>query len=257
MTPRAHLSALRDAGHLSDLDVHLADLMARLAGDDDPALLYAAALASHRTGEGHVCADLAAVAGGPLVAGAPDAPGTPALAAWTDALRRTAVVGGPDDDAPLVLDLAGRLYLRRYWAYERELARDLIARAAAPGGAIDDARLRAAVAAVLPTDVEAPAPDWQRVAAVTAVLRRLCVISGGPGTGKTSTVVRLLGLLAALADGARPQVALAAPTGKAAARLEEAVRGGSACFPRRSVTRSPSTPPPCIAWSGCIATHPG
>ena len=135
MTPRAHLSALRDAGHLSDLDVHLADLMARLAGDDDPALLYAAALASHRTGEGHVCADLAAVAGGPLVAGAPDAPGTPALAAWTDALRRTAVVGGPDDDAPLVLDVAGRLYLRRYWAYERELARDLIARAAAPVGA--------------------------------------------------------------------------------------------------------------------------
>lgn len=231
MTPRAHLSALRDAGHLSDLDVHLADLMARLAGDDDPALLYAAALASHRTGEGHVCADLAAVAGGPLVAGAPDAPGTPALAAWTDALRRTAVVGGPDDDAPLVLDLAGRLYLRRYWAYERELARDLIARAAAPVGAVDDARLRAAVAAVLPTDVEAPAPDWQRVAAVMAVLRRLCVISGGPGTGKTSTVVRLLGLLAALADGARPQVALAAPTGKAAARLEEAVRGGLGLLP--------------------------
>jgi len=231
MTPRAHLSALRDAGHLSDLDVHLADLMARLAGDDVPALLYAAALASHRTGEGHVCADLAAVAGGPLVAGAPDAPGTPALAAWTDALRRTAVVGGPDDDAPLVLDLAGRLYLRRYWAYERELARDLIARAAAPVGAVDDARLRAAVAAVLPTDVEAPAPDWQRVAAVTAVLRRLCVISGGPGTGKTSTVVRLLGLLAALADGVRPQVALAAPTGKAAARLEEAVRGGLGLLP--------------------------
>jgi exodeoxyribonuclease V alpha subunit len=230
-TPRAHLGALRDAGHLSDLDVHLAELMARLAGDDGPALLYAAALASHRTGEGHVCADLAAVAGGPLVAGVPDAPGTPPLAAWTAALRRTAVVGGPEDDAPLVLDLAGRLYLRRYWAYERELARDLIARGAAPAVDVDDRRLCEAVARVLPADVEAPAPDWQRIAAVTAVLRRLCVISGGPGTGKTSTVVRLLGLLAASADGVEPQVELAAPTGKAAARLEEAVRGGLGLLP--------------------------
>jgi exodeoxyribonuclease V alpha subunit len=231
MTPRAHLAALRAAGHLSDLDVHLADLMARLAGDDGPDLLYAAALASHRTGEGHVCADLAAVAGGPLVAGAPDAPGTPSLAAWTDALRRTTVVGGPADDAPLVLDGAGRLYLRRYWAYERELAGDVMARAAAPAGGVDERRLRAAVAAVLPPDAGAPSPDWQRVAAVTAVLRRLCVISGGPGTGKTSTVVRLLGLLAALADDGRVQVALAAPTGKAAARLEEAVRTGRAMLP--------------------------
>jgi hypothetical protein len=77
MTPRARLAALRDAGHLSDLDLQLADLMARLAGDDAPELLYAAALASHRTGEGHVCADLAAVAGRPLVADTPDAPTTP------------------------------------------------------------------------------------------------------------------------------------------------------------------------------------
>ncbi|HKA31078.1 MAG TPA: exodeoxyribonuclease V subunit alpha, partial [Candidatus Binatia bacterium] len=231
MTPRAHLAALRAAGHLSDLDVHLADLMARLAGDDGPDLLYAAALASHRTGEGHVCADLAAVAGGPLVAGAADAPGTPSLADWSDALLRTTVVGGPADDAPLVLDGAGRLYLRRYWAYERELAREVMARAAAPVAGVDEDRLRAAVAAVIPADAEAPSPDWQRVAAVTAVLRRLCVISGGPGTGKTSTVVRLLGLLAALTADGRVQVALAAPTGKAAARLEEAVRTGRGLLP--------------------------
>jgi exodeoxyribonuclease V alpha subunit len=231
MTPRAHLAALRAAGHLSDLDVHLADLMARLAGDDGPDLLYAAALASHRTGEGHVCADLAAVAGGPLVAGAADAPGTPSLADWSDALRRTTVVGGPADDAPLVLDGTGRLYLRRYWAYERELAREVMARAAAPVAGVDEDRLLAAVAAVIPADAEAPSPDWQRVAAVTAVLRRLCVISGGPGTGKTSTVVRLLGLLAALTADGRVQVALAAPTGKAAARLEEAVRTGRGLLP--------------------------
>lgn len=231
MTPRACLAALRDAGHLTDLDVHLADLLTRLARGDTTALLYAAALASHRTGEGHVCADLAAVAGGPLLEGAPGAPVTPPLAAWTAALRATAVVGGPGDDAPLVLDAAGRLYLRRYWAYERELADELAARAAAPVEAVDEPRLRAAAATLLPSDPTAPVPDWQRVAAVTAVLRRLCVISGGPGTGKTSTVVRFLALLAASAGGARLQVELAAPTGKAAARLEEAVRAGRATLP--------------------------
>ena len=232
--------------------------MARLAGDDGPALLYAAALASHRTGEGHVCADLAAVAGGPLVAEVPDGPGTPALAAWTDALRRTAVVGGPDDDAPLVLDLAGRLYLRRYWAYERELARDLLARASAPVGAVDDARLRAAVAAILPTDIEAPAPDWQRVAAVTAVLRRLCVISGGPGTGKTSTVVRLLGIArrprrrrpAAGRAGGSDGQGSGPPGGGDPRRARPASRAAPPRDPRARLHRS-------SPGRACIATHPG
>src|SRR5262249_60409610 len=107
-----------------------------------PELLYAAALASRRTGEGHVCVDLAAVAGGALVTDAPEAPVTPPLAAWTAALRRTPVVGGTTGDTPLVLDASGRLYLRRYCAYEDELARDLAARAAASPGAVDERRLR-------------------------------------------------------------------------------------------------------------------
>lgn len=231
MTPGARLAALRDAGHLTDLDVHLADVLARLARDDAPALLWAAALVSHRTGEGHVCADLAAAAGRPLVDGAADAPVAPELAAWTAALRGTPVVGGPADDTPLVLDHASRLYLRRYWLYEQELATDLRARAAAPAAAVDDARLRSAAAELLPADASVPGPDWQRVAAIAAVLRRLCVISGGPGTGKTSTVVRLLALLGLQGGATPPVVELAAPTGKAAARLEEAVRAGRAAVP--------------------------
>ena len=198
MTPRARLAALRDAGHLTDLDVHLADVLARLARDDAPALLWAAALVSHRTGDGHVCADLAAAAGRPLVDGAADAPVAPELARVDGrAARRRRSSGGPGDDTPLVLDDASRLYLRRYWRYEQELATDLRARAAAPAAAVDDARLRSAAAELLPADASDRGPDWQRVAAIAAVLRRLCVISGGPGTGKTSTVVRLLALLAA------------------------------------------------------------
>src|SRR5262249_38143775 len=161
----------------------------------------------------------------------PAAPVVPELAAWTAALRSTPVVGGPGDDTPLVLDQAGRLYLRRYWLYEHELAADLRSRAAAPAAPPDETRLRAAVDDRLPPDSTAAAPDWQRVAAVTAVLRRLCVISGGPGTGKTTTVVRFLALLGAISDSTPPLVELAAPTGKAAARLEEAVRAGRAGVP--------------------------
>jgi exodeoxyribonuclease V alpha subunit len=238
MTLVVQLAALRDAGHLTDLDIHLADLLARLSGGDDPRLRLAAALVSHRTGEGHVCADLAASAGRPLVEGVPDAPVAPDLAAWTAALRATSVVGSDGDDAPLVLDAAGRLYLRRYWVYERTLADDLLARAATAPAGVDEAALARAVERLLPRDGSpGSGTDWQRVAAVAAVLRRLCVISGGPGTGKTSTVVRLLALLAATSP-APPRMALTAPTGKAAARLEAAVRAGRAALPLPDTLRA-------------------
>ena len=238
MTLAAQLAALRDAGHLTDLDIHLADLLVRLSGGDDPRLRLAAALVSHRTGEGHVCADLAATAGRPIVEGVADAPVAPDLAAWTAALRVSAVVGSDADDTPLVLDGAGRLYLRRYWAYERTLVDDLLARAAAAPAGVDEARLTKAVGSLLPRDeATSSGTDWQRVAAVTAVLRRLCVISGGPGTGKTSTVVRLLALLAATSPSP-PRIALAAPTGKAAARLEAAVRAGQAALPLPDTLRA-------------------
>ena len=145
-----------------------------------------------------MCADLAAVAGRPLVdgvagragdAGARRVDGGAAGDAGGRGPRRRRPAGARSRRPALPPALLG-LRARARPTTSR-------ARAAAPVGAVDDARLRAAVAALLPTDVAAPAPDWQRVAAVTAVLRRLCVISGGPGTGKTSTVVRLLGLLAA------------------------------------------------------------
>jgi exodeoxyribonuclease V alpha subunit len=231
MTPRAQLEALRDAGFLTDLDVHLADVLARVGHADEPSVLWAAALVSHRTGDGHVCADLAEAARRPLVEGAVDAPVAPDLATWTAALRATSIVGDPDGDTPLVLDGASRLYLRRYWRYEQELAADLRARASTIDTSVDDAALRRAVAERLPVDATAQGPDWQRVAAITAVLRRLCVISGGPGTGKTSTVVRFLALLALTAGAKPPLVELVAPTGKAAARLEEAVRAGRSRLP--------------------------
>jgi exodeoxyribonuclease V alpha subunit len=220
------LDTFRAAGVLADLDVHFARFVGRLAGSETPELVLAAALVSHRIGGGQPCADLAALAGRVVLPGLDDDPDggepivAPLLAPWTAALRATNVVGAPGDDRPLVLDQAGRLYLHRYWCYERSLALDLRARAEAVVHDVDVERLRADLATLFPSREDVP--DWQRIAAATAVLRRLCIISGGPGTGKTTTVIRILALL--LAQQPEIRIALAAPTGKAAARMQEAIR---------------------------------
>ncbi|MCL6264272.1 exodeoxyribonuclease V subunit alpha [Craterilacuibacter sp. RT1T] len=129
--------------------------------------------------------------------------------------------------APLVLDEGERLYFARHWWFEKELAARLAA-LAAHKSEVDPARVRALLDALFaPTDEGAA--DRQRLAAALAVRQHLLVISGGPGTGKTTTVVRLLAMLAALSP--RPLVmGMAAPTGKAAARLSESMRGARAAL---------------------------
>ncbi|MEO8602296.1 MAG: exodeoxyribonuclease V subunit alpha, partial [bacterium] len=238
------IAELQARGVLSDLDVHLARTLVRLAGERSEAVLLAAALASRAVGQGHVCLDLPRLtASGALVddAGlAVDTAAWPASREWVAELRSSPLVGDADAVTPLVLDAAaGRLYLRRYWRYEADLAAAIADRAAAADPAIDLAVLHAGLARLFPA---APTtPDWQRVAAFAAVRRRFCVISGGPGTGKTYTVVRILALLAeqALARGAAlPRVALLAPTGKAAARLTEAIRDGKAALACDDVVRA-------------------
>ena len=128
--------------------------------------------------------------------------------------------------APLRLD-GTRLYLDRYWREERQLAADLRAFAEADAGALDAALLDDGLARLFGGEDD----EQQRLAAAAAVRRRFAVVAGGPGTGKTTTVARIVALLAeqAAAAGAPPPlVALAAPTGKAAARLEEAVHDEAA-----------------------------
>src|SRR4051812_5825841 len=193
----------------SDIDRHFAALMLRLAGKEDPLLALAASLACSATSRGDVCARLADV----RVAHAPT------VDHWTRALRSFPVVGKPGEFRPLILDGSGRLYLYRYWAYENQLAENVLARAADVEG-VDDALLREGLARHFPDpdDVE------QKLAAATAVMRRFCVISGGPGTGKTTTVTKILALLAEQARGRKLEIGLAAPTGKAAARVQDAMR---------------------------------
>lgn len=236
--------ALYDAGLLRAVDVHFARTAARLARVDDPHVLLGLAVASRAPGAGHVCAALdaphAIVRRESAVAG--DAVRWPDVDAWCAALLASPVVhaAGACDDAaperPLVLDGA-RLYLARYWRYQRRLCAALAQRAGRLRDDVDADALRAGLARLFPTDGAAPpnaAPDLQRVAAATAVLRALAVVTGGPGTGKTTTVLKVLALLVeqALAAGAAPpRVVLAAPTGKAAARLVDSIHAGLAKLP--------------------------
>jgi exodeoxyribonuclease V alpha subunit len=213
---------------LAAADVHVAGRLLALAGEDDPDVALAAALAVRAPRLGHVYADLATVRDTTVVdveepvdiAALP----WPEVEGWVERLRASALADGP-------LRLEGtRVYLDRYWREERQIADDLRGFAGEAGGAAD----RGGAAPAVDEDVLAdglgrlfgPSDERQRAAAEAAVRLRLAVVAGGPGTGKTTTVARIAALLAeqAAAAGAPPPlIALAAPTGKAADRLGEAV----------------------------------
>jgi exodeoxyribonuclease V alpha subunit len=206
---------------LSRIDRHFADFICREAGAASPWLRLAVALASNAVGNGNICLNLADVAGRVIRVDGEEA-AVPALDELTVCLAGMNVVGTPGDFRPLVLDSKGRLYLYRYWKYERELVRVILEKTAAACTEIDEALIREGFGRFF-SGYTVAGTDWQKVAALAAVRKRFCVISGGPGTGKTSTVVKILALLLEQAKGRQLRVALAAPTGKSAARLKESI----------------------------------
>jgi len=217
------------------LAIEFARFVSRLAGPECPVeVLAAAALVSLRVSSSHSCADLGAFLANPSPAGVDAALRAELRAdlgveAWVERLLATpgiverAPEAGEAPRSPLVIDGRNRLYLARYWLYEQEVARDLLARASRPVD-VDEKQLELAIAEIL---ADSPArPNLQRVAIAVAATRSLCILSGGPGTGKTTTVVHLLATLARLRrfEGGEPlSIGLAAPTGKAAARMKEAI----------------------------------
>jgi exodeoxyribonuclease V alpha subunit len=222
------LGQFNAAGVLSAADVHVASRLAAIAGEHDNSVMLAVALAVRAPRLAHVQVDLATI----RETAAVDADEQVDLSSlpwpdpgeWVDAVRRSGLVAVGESSAearPLRL-LGSALYLDRYWGQERQLALDLRAM-----GEADDPRVSVDLLADGLTRLFAGQTGTrQALAAASAVLRRFAVVGGGPGTGKTTTVARIVALLAeqaASAQSARPLVALAAPTGKAAVRLEEAV----------------------------------
>jgi len=220
------LAAFNEAGVLVAADVHVARRLAALGGERDEAVLLAAALAVRAPRLGHVLVDLARIRETVTVdADEPvdlDALPWPGPGDWVARVGASALCGA---DRPLRLE-GSALYLDRYWREERAVAADLLALAEAV--AAEEAVLAAGLDRLFGG---ADGDEDQRRAAAAAVRRRLAVVAGGPGTGKTTTVARIVALLeeqAAAAGSPPPLVALCAPTGKAAARLQEAVHAEGA-----------------------------
>jgi exodeoxyribonuclease V alpha subunit len=204
------------------------------------AVARAAKALSLAVSDGHVCLMLAS-----LVTPRDEDASMPAdIAGWRAALQASGIVGTPQAPGamPLILDADDRLYLHRYFDYERRLARRLTqARHAGAREAVEAPDVRARLAELFAGNAArlGGAADWQQLAAALALRGRLTVISGGPGTGKTSTVVNLLACLLALDPGCR--IALAAPTGKAAARMTDAIRQRAQHLPPELRERMPAT----------------
>lgn len=210
---------------LGPLERALLDSLRRLDPTAPEAVLACAALCCEALAAGDVCLPLARVAGRRPW---PEHDFTLLpLADLRPLLESSALVGAPGRFAPLILD-GERLYLARYQAYEQQLAERLLA-LSAERPEVDEVLLSESLARLFAFNQQQP--DWQRLAAAQAVRRRLAVISGGPGTGKTTTVVRLLAALLEQPGGERLAIGLAAPTGKAAARMAEAIRNAKADLP--------------------------
>lgn len=215
----AMLTELQSAGLLETLDVELARALGRLAGGVVPEVELAVALASRNVRRGHTVFQIGISSAElwPQEAGAPDLPDPKH---WTQMIAESPLA----EAGPIVLDRRGRLYLRRYWQLERDIALQLAARAmtdAPPGER--SAELEASLRRLFPGSEDSA----QRSAARNAIRHSVSLLCGGPGTGKTTTVAAIVALIIEQAlgrAGGAPRVLLLAPTGKSAARLGEAVR---------------------------------
>jgi exodeoxyribonuclease V alpha subunit len=197
------LREFNEAGVLEAADVHVAARITALAKEFDEPVALAIAMTVRALRGGSVCVDLREVEAQVGIDGLP----WPAGADWLAAVRASGLCGTPpvlrlDDDL---------LYLDRYWLEEQQVCGDVLAMVSAKPREVSPDVHR-----LFPAGYEE-----QRAAAEVALAQGLTVLTGGPGTGKTTTVARLLALLA---GGTRLRIALAAPTGKAAARLQEAVQ---------------------------------
>ena len=213
------------AFELNSIDRHFADFIMEESGGTSPVLKIAASLLSNTVGNGNICLNLADIAGREIRIDG-KATSIPEFKKLHNALLAAPVVGSPGDFRPLILggdgDRDGRLYLYRYWKYESELAQVILNKAALSCDMIDQALFAQGLDRLF-TGVSEKDADWQKVAALAAVRKKICIISGGPGTGKTSTVVKILALLLEQTKSKTLRIALAAPTGKSAARLKESI----------------------------------
>ncbi|MGJ8689628.1 MAG: exodeoxyribonuclease V subunit alpha [Gammaproteobacteria bacterium] len=217
------LSSLQTAGELSPLSCVFARFIARHCNvAQDSLLVMTAALLSERNQHGDVCLELNRFAEQTLFTAqvGHDAIVAPSAQQWQQLLLESECVGGPGDSVPMIVE-HGRLYLQRFWHYECAVYEAINARLG-QNIALQQDLLRDGLERLFPAQASASPVDWQKLGSALASSQRFAVISGGPGTGKTTTVVKVLALL--FEQNPALRIKLAAPTGKAAARMVESIR---------------------------------
>ena len=254
------LGEFNEAGVLGPADVHTAVRVARICGEDDDRVRLAIALTVRALRVGSVCLDLRTVAETAYEDSEQQIDTSrlrwPPSQEWITAVEGSpAVAVGAEAPAGRPLRFAfGQLYLDRYWRQEETVRIELSRRSTADPPVVDEARLAEGLRRVFDSaELPVGEPDRQRLAAAVSTLSWVSVVAGGPGTGKTTTVAKLLALLQdqqrhdqqpeqtpeQAARHSPLRVALAAPTGKAAARLEEAVRAATRDLPEADRRRLP------------------
>lgn len=223
---RVLLKQALDSGQIRQIDFHAGLFLQGLADCNSDEVLLASVIAGRAVGEGHICQPLDQVAGR-KVFGREIALTAPEISVWREKLLSSNIVSRPDDgNSPLILDSENRLYLARYFRDENEIAEDFLQRSQGMCD-VDSEKAKKLLDQLFSAQGDV---DWQKQAAALALLKRFVVISGGPGTGKTYTVARILALVQALSPEPL-RIALAAPTGKAAFRLQESVAKAKSSLP--------------------------
>lgn len=219
--PLQKVKSLKEKRIFSDIDLEFCKFLLRIDSEIHSDVLFAAALTSYAYREGNICISLDEQKERPIIDESQAA--IPDPKSWIETVKAAKVVGRPGDYKPLILDDSNRLYLHKLWSYEQILAKNITSKSLAQNFEVNKELLKEGIFRLF--DASPEETDWQAIAAAAALHNYLTVLSGGPGTGKTTTVVKILALLLEQYSELEknPSIALAAPTGKAAARLESSI----------------------------------
>ena len=224
-------SNLKNKDGFQDIDFQFAKFILKEANTEDEILFLSAALASYSLRAGNTCCSIKHLAetkfpeyksGIELGTGSMPTIILPEYSVWKKCLSKYPHIVSSENYTPLILDNSDRLYLHRYWNYENKLAAEIRNRCQR------DIELTDKITAehiknisTLFQNYKSNNTDWQQVAVLTAILNKFCIITGGPGTGKTTTVTAILAML--LDINPNYKIKICAPTGKAGSRLNESI----------------------------------
>ena len=217
--PSERLEAIYKSQNISKLDYSYALFLSKFTDEYKELVQMTSALISSQLNQGHTCVYMKDFAedGGSQLPGSSTIFSFPVLDEWVEKLKKANILGDENDNKPLILDKEGRLFFQKFYKYEKELAQKLLEKADSTKPINDRT-----VEALNKLFDGSSGIDYQKLAALTALLKNICIISGGAGTGKTLTACRILALL--LVENPSRKIALAAPTGKAANRLLESLK---------------------------------